>query len=367
MKWPNERINKLMELYPNHTNKEIAEILNTNISSIKSNAKKIKLQKDKEFLLSVRKKNAAKKKIYISLFQLIKIAKKYSSRYEFQKYDLLAYRIARRDGLLDKVCSHMVKQGYSCPQLALSYIVKKIITDDIIYNTRMIIKPYEIDIYIPEHKLAFEYDGRPWHQENNNDEIKNKMCENLKIKLIRISEKSRDYITDIKNQLILNIKNINMYTNLNIKEEDVLKIEKGDINDFIKQNIINDKIIKKTINNYKTIGEFKKNEPYLYYKLSKIGALKTYTKNLKRKRVEWNDKLIHKTIKKYVFLIDFIKNENGCYLYINRNNLKFMLNGLKLKISRPITKEEIIRNVLIKKYKNVYEFQKDNGSMYHVP
>ncbi len=43
-------------------------------------------------------------------------------------------------------------------------IIKKIIPESIIQeNIRTIIKPYELDIYIPDHNIAIEYNGIYWH------------------------------------------------------------------------------------------------------------------------------------------------------------------------------------------------------------
>ncbi|MFV2016517.1 MAG: hypothetical protein ACC656_13890, partial [Candidatus Heimdallarchaeota archaeon] len=61
-----------------------------------------------------------------------------------------------------------------------------------ISNTRKIISPYELDIYIPEYNLAIEYNGLFWHSEIYKDVdyhlMKTEMCENLGIRLIHIFE-----------------------------------------------------------------------------------------------------------------------------------------------------------------------------------
>jgi hypothetical protein len=365
MEWSKEDIEKLIELYPTHTNKEIANILNIDFKYVIYKSKTMKLKKNISFVNLIKRNNAIKNKKYISFSKLKKIAKKYASRYEFQKNDLLAYRIARRDGVLNKVCSHMTKQGYSSPQLALYYIVKNIINTKIVYNGRKIIAPYELDLYLPKYNLAFEYDGKPWHKDKVKDEIKNTKCIEHNIILIRIVEKSKKYINDLKEQIIENLKMINLITENEIKEIDILKITENEINEFVNKNILNEKKIKQIIKKYKTVGEFKKNESSLYHKLSKMKVLKEYTKNLKRKRIIWNEEIIKEKIKKYEVLNDFVKNENACYLYMTRNNLKWMLNNLRLSISRPITIEEIFDDVLNNDYKKISDFQNKRTSMYN--
>lgn len=71
----------------------------------------------------------------------------------------------------------------------------KFITDfgfEVITNTRDLIHPYEIDIFVPQLNLAIEYNGLPWHSElfgNKDSEYhlnKTIMCQNKGIKLIHI-------------------------------------------------------------------------------------------------------------------------------------------------------------------------------------
>mgnify|MGYP001573329522 CR=1 FL=1 len=61
-----------------------------------------------------------------------------------------------------------------------------------IKNNREIIKPYELDIYIPEFNLAIEYNGLFWHctikKEPNYHLNKTHLCSNKKIQLIHIYE-----------------------------------------------------------------------------------------------------------------------------------------------------------------------------------
>ena len=64
---------------------------------------------------------------------------------------------------------------------------------DIISPTRKIIKPYELDIYIPDLKLAIEYNGNYWHSIKNNSNknyhlMKSLLCRNKNIRLIHIYE-----------------------------------------------------------------------------------------------------------------------------------------------------------------------------------
>lgn len=59
--------------------------------------------------------------------------------------------------------------------------------DEIILNSRNIISPYEIDIFLPKENIAIEFNGAYFHYKNNqNDLLKYNLCKEKKIKLIQI-------------------------------------------------------------------------------------------------------------------------------------------------------------------------------------
>ena len=63
---------------------------------------------------------------------------------------------------------------------------------EIIENSTHIIHPFELDIFLPELKIAFEYNGLYWHsdiyKENDYHLNKSKKCEKLGIELFHIWE-----------------------------------------------------------------------------------------------------------------------------------------------------------------------------------
>ena len=65
--------------------------------------------------------------------------------------------------------------------------IKSIYSGEIITNDRKILNGKEIDIYIPDLNLAFEYDGIFWHN-NINNSYKFEECKAKGIRLIRITE-----------------------------------------------------------------------------------------------------------------------------------------------------------------------------------
>ena len=78
----------------------------------------------------------------------------------------------------------------------------------IISNDKKILSPYELDMYMPELKLAIEYNGIYWHNEVNKDDDyhlnKTELCEQQGIQLIHIYEDDWSYKQDIVKSMILN-------------------------------------------------------------------------------------------------------------------------------------------------------------------
>lgn len=89
----------------------------------------------------------------------------------------------------------------------LNYI-KKIYNGEIITNDRNSISPYELDIYLPDKKTAFEFNGLYWHSEMNKGisyhSDKTKKCSENGIKLIHIWEDDWVYKGDIIKSIISN-------------------------------------------------------------------------------------------------------------------------------------------------------------------
>ena len=118
------------------------------------------------------------------------------------------------------VCNPL-KKLYSYGEKQLISFIGTICNKKIIENDRKIIKPYELDAYIPELKLAFEYQGDYYHGRTTNDvignktkhdvlqrnELKRKMCLDLGIELIEVWENDwNEKQDDIKSMITENIK-----------------------------------------------------------------------------------------------------------------------------------------------------------------
>ena len=113
------------------------------------------------------------------------------------------------------LCSNCVpRAGISNLEKNMLNYIKEIYSGEIIENDKNVIKPKELDIVLPELKLAFEFDGTYWHADSRifdeNDVISQKqmtaqeiweydnnkvlLAESKGIKLIRIKE--LDWVND---------------------------------------------------------------------------------------------------------------------------------------------------------------------------
>jgi hypothetical protein len=123
-------------------------------------------------------------------------------------------------------------------ELELQNFVKSSCKYKVETNIKNIIPPYELDIYIPEKKLAIEFNGNYWHstlqKEANYHQKKTIACTKKHIQLIHIfeyewknnKESIKDYIFDRINEL-----NTIYARNTTVTELDV-----AECNDFIKNN-----------------------------------------------------------------------------------------------------------------------------------
>ncbi len=96
-----------------------------------------------------------------------------------------------RRGCRCGVCDSYNKM--SRPEKEIVTFIKSFYSGEVLENSRKIIPPFELDIYIPEKKLAIEYNGLYWHSEEKGKDKhyhKNKynLCKDKDIRLITIFE-----------------------------------------------------------------------------------------------------------------------------------------------------------------------------------
>lgn len=86
-------------------------------------------------------------------------------------------------------CYQCRDYGSSKEEKQLVDYIKSIYNKTIIEKKRNVIKPYELDVYLPENQIAFEYNGLHWHcdkyRESDYHFIKYQKCKDLNIQLIQ--------------------------------------------------------------------------------------------------------------------------------------------------------------------------------------
>lgn len=359
--WSKEQIEQLKILFPNTKTDEISKMMGLNYKSIVSKANRLKLKKTKEHkskMISERNKMIGRD---LSLQNLKKISKKYKTKGQFQLFDPSAYTTARKTEHMEEICSHMIKST-SIPQLIMTYIIKSIFKCDIKINDRIVLKPYELDVYLKKYNIGFEYDGKLWHENiKNNDTIKNKLCEKNNILLIRISENNRNYVEDIKLQIINNLSIINSFTKLNIISVDIQNINNIEITEYVNSQILDDEEIKKIISKYTNYHDFIINEQRIYQKLLRMKSIDKYLSKLNKDRIYWNDNKIILEVNKYKTLSDFIKKSYGCYLYCKKNKKEYLYEKLEKKCSY-FSIDQVISE--IEKYEYLSDFRLNSKKFY---
>jgi len=129
--------------------------------------------------------------------------------HEFTISSMLLYNRLKCKTKLCTVCNPINSYNNSGFQIDFIDFIKLNYCGEILSNNREIIKPYEIDIYLPELKLGFEFNGVYWHNElyksNNYHLEKTELSEKNGIKLIHIYEDDWIYKQDIVKSRILNI------------------------------------------------------------------------------------------------------------------------------------------------------------------
>lgn len=224
-------------------------------------------------------------------------------------------------------------------QRELLNIIKLFYNKEIKYNCRTIIKPKELDIYIPEKKLAIEFNGIYWHSMNkgcniNYHQQKSIMCLEKGIKLIHIydnewnnkitrkiilAELKRNLCNDIqyKNYIIENI-NYLTYRNFCIKNNfNISKKYNICLGVFINNKLVQVFTLMSRTNTYKIINNYIDSD----YNTDFTTTLLDYTIN------NYNPKIILCNIdfnkddgniyKNYGFICRKISKPNKFYIDIN--------------------------------------------------
>lgn len=90
-------------------------------------------------------------------------------------------------------CRPFAREGSSGAERELAEFIRKEYDSDVIENDRTVIPPHELNIYVPEKKLAVEFDGLFWHSEQAGKPKdyhlrKTEACTKIGIRLVHVFE-----------------------------------------------------------------------------------------------------------------------------------------------------------------------------------
>ena len=193
------------EYYQNHIEKQRLETVNKKRSeSLKKSSEKMKENIKKTFLEKYGVENPAQK----HLKNLDKLNKEFIEKHfitrdkKFLVKEFMNFYGYKWDGqpyrYLKKLNIQYEKfQSTSQAEYEIIKFIKTIYDSQIFKNNREVIKPKELDIYIPEKNLAIEFNGLYWHSFNQKELKKEfkyrhlektKACEEKNINLLHIFE-----------------------------------------------------------------------------------------------------------------------------------------------------------------------------------
>lgn len=360
--WSVYEIDVVIKNYPNF--RYISEfnhlIPNRTARGIQDRARLLKLRKIYSIQLQINKEKSqlqiVRNKTVLGRDMNYEFAKTevltYKSKQELYKLDNSLYQFIHKNKLWDELCEHMIiGMNFNYPQTFLYYCIKQLYPNfQIIMNDRTAIYPKEIDVYIPELKIGFEYDGIIYHSSDKDkllDNLKDEICISKGIKLYRIPEISKTYPEKF---IIDNLQKIGYSTEC-INVHKTVKIT------FSKQYTKDDVI--SIVSRYKEIQKFKKDYPSLYSFLLRKNLMEEYANHLmKPKEISKDD--ILRFMSKCKYKNEILTDDYGKLIYSkfkrtykNDEDINKIYNTLKKKniIPNTISRDKLIEVLKQSEYK----------------
>lgn len=152
---------------------------------------------------------------------------------------LLSIRRTRYKSEMCTHCNPPFSNDISNKELELQKFVSFVYTkEEIQTSVRGIIPPYELDIYLPELKLAFEFNGNYWHSEANKDKnyhkMKSDLCMEQGIKLIHIWEHDWEFKPNIIKSVISGY--LGKYDRIYARKCKIIELKAKDCRKFMNDN-----------------------------------------------------------------------------------------------------------------------------------
>ena len=253
------------------------------------------------------------------------------------------------NNILCTICNPC-QNNISSEELRLRKFIEENYKGEIICNSKKIINPLELDIYLPELNIAFEYNGLFWHcelnKENDYHYNKSKLCGDKNIKLYYIWEDDWLDKQDIIKSKILCLLNKNEY----IISDNIKELKTKETCEFLDKNnmygkiytsiriglMYNDEIVSVLCVNNRTDGryEIKRYCDKIYFNIKdSFKILMSYLiDNYDIKEIYYNDNLdfsIHENFIDYGFKVIKIKKPDFKYLLNDTKHHKFRINTTK--------------------------------------
>lgn len=297
---------------------EISRILKVSTSKIKTDRIRYNLERNKN-----RTRGHCHNKKYTKSICL-EAASKCKTKDEFMTKYRNEYLWLRRRGMMHEINFLERSVIKNFPEFVIKNILTECIGFDVMFNTRTIIPPYELDAFIPSMKIGIEYDGHTFHKNREDkDEVKSELCRESGITLIRIKEKHKNN----KNKVIDNI----LYEIS--KHIDISKIK--NIDEFKKQTIeyalvtTSGCLLEDALSiskNYETSKEFRKNHKTEFELIKSVDEkLLWHFEDFRKRSILISDEYILQIIKTYKTKSSFRDDHHGLYLMMQRNKEKFKI------------------------------------------
>ena len=136
-------------------------------------------------------------------------------------------------------CYPYMENSSSSEKMLLDFI-KSIYKGEIIENTKSVISPYELDIYLPEKNIAIEYNGLYWHSEkyvsSTYHKMKSDMCKEKGIHLMHVFEDDWMYKREIIQSVIKNFLGCGHQTIVYARKCEVREVNNSDTQAFLQEN-----------------------------------------------------------------------------------------------------------------------------------
>lgn len=263
---------------------------------------------------------------------------------------MTAYRSLKNQNLISK----------SYTESEISEYIKSL-GFDVVTNTRKVIFPKELDIYVESKKLAIEYDGLYWHSSNskeNDKKYKNKhlekteMCEKLGIQLLHIFE--NEWLDPIKKNIWKSVisHKLNLSKTIFARKCILKHIDHKTAFDFCEKNHLQGGIF-----GFKYLGLFFENKlvqvaifgKSRYSNIEKIELLRLCSLNYHcvvggASKITKNMKFVSYGNRRWCSSLSNVYDKlgshesvsNPCYFYVKGNELKHRSNFMKHKLKNKL-------------------------------